>query len=781
MKRRWNTLKGSALPTVMVITIAIGIYTVALAQSTTAMRTTFIKRDKDQTAFLAAAAAMEYGRSLLYYRTLGEFRDGMEAYADSGDPIDLNPRETGVQPIARLNDYFVQIRVEHNLLDVTRDNDTDLRFKLISMAWDSSGRQVRLGQEFTVQSAADFNFASTRFGYPYRYGGERHWYGKVFLANLWDGSLLQMNATQHYHGQVYAMRWGEEGRTNRARFYKEFSATEVISEQDAIDRGQLVKYDSLADMPQLPTNGAEYLDQMDPGGALHEVASRVNPSTGQNRILGDDPGEPKNAEIYLHTDGKVYYRPFGGSPDFYNAATNPNGWKEIGSQDDGVILIQGNATVRGFATGRAVIAATGSVSLNGNIENLDPAQAHVGVMAAGNIYFENREVKSQGDSYRIRPPRRTGYSVMENGSPEYIGFFNSNGGSPDPSGEQEPDWVWSATDPNGNHITSEGELVSDWQAHYERTIDDLVRTGTNETRAAELAEEAANRLFGVPVPFDPEDRYIFNEALAKTYESSRGQNHFYKNDEGVDSGNGNFDDHYNVYAGEVLDNPSDPNAPIHVQNTFNFLAREVFSNDVYQGIKNAGDPVGLAKALGLDNPLSEGGMGLDLDTIDKDVLTELVDNVIKGTLRTYQEDNGNQWQKGRMPRRGAKVEASIVASTYITPSLTGGSDRVNMGGGHFYVAGTYSLGIGSDWMATWSGGGGYMGYDRHPFQLTTAPQWFLPVQQAYPRFLYGTWERLPNVTAPATGGETIVTIEGAGIADTFKSRIVDPKNTVIPK
>ena len=125
--------------------------------------------------------------------------------------------------------------------------------------------------------------------------------------------------------------------------------------------------------------------------------------------------------------------------------------------------------------------------------------------------------------------------------------------------------------------------------------------------------------------------------------------------------------------------------------------------------------------------------------------------VVKDTIKRDQTDDtsaAKSWIRGRMPKDGAKVFASLAARWYISAANTYHNTseprRYETQGGTFSVFGTYSLGVGIDRLATWSNSGGLMTYGTHPAQQATAPDYFVPVVQAYPEFVYGSWKRLPD-------------------------------------
>ncbi|MGE0431493.1 MAG: hypothetical protein AB7K09_04065 [Planctomycetota bacterium] len=164
---------------------------------------------------------------------------------------------------------------------------------------------------------------------------------------------------------------------------------------------------------------------------------------------------------------------------------------------------------------------------------------------------------------------------------------------------------------------------------------------------------------------------------------------------------------------------------------FDFIASEVFTSAEWTLIK-AGNMSPFNKLVG--------------GTVDAANYTTDVHK----TIGQYQEDNfwtGRTSIKGRMPKDGAKVFASLAARWYLSaaiayPATSDTNRRFETQGGTFTVYGTYSMGIGVDYQATWSNSGGLMTYGTHPAQQATAPDYFVPVVQAYPEFVYGTWKRL---------------------------------------
>ncbi|MGE0431491.1 MAG: hypothetical protein AB7S36_04460, partial [Planctomycetota bacterium] len=171
-------------------------------------------------------------------------------------------------------------------------------------------------------------------------------------------------------------------------------------------------------------------------------------------------------------------------------------------------------------------------------------------------------------------------------------------------------------------------------------------------------------------------------------------------------------------------------APGEATSNFDFLASEVFTSAEWTQIKG-GDMSPYNKLVG--------------GTVDSANYTTDVHK----TIGQYQETDfwsGRDSEKGRMPKDGAKVFASLAARWYISASVTyhnlSTTYRVPTEGGTFSVFGTYSLGVGIDRMATWSNSGGLMTYGVHPSQQATAPDYFVPVVQAYPEFVYGSWKRL---------------------------------------
>ena len=162
---------------------------------------------------------------------------------------------------------------------------------------------------------------------------------------------------------------------------------------------------------------------------------------------------------------------------------------------------------------------------------------------------------------------------------------------------------------------------------------------------------------------------------------------------------------------------------------FNFISKPVFDSSDYGDM---GDGNGTALSYGgFEDAAQFNQWEAKLDTYQANVNSGGVESI-----------------PGRMPKHGGLVEASMVSGWYISPmyASVGGDNTAYYytGGGDFTVRGTYALGIGIDYMATWSKNGGTMNYEVHPYQQSTAPDYFLNVTRSYPALVYGSWKRLPD-------------------------------------
>jgi len=410
LNHRWMSPRGTILPMVGVIVIALGVYSITAPAAARVIALEQLEMDMDHQMTATAMGAIEMGRSLMWYDTPQTFLQKLQAPPNNKLTLPTTPTNYNVW-----NGFNVELTIEDN--DDGDGNiyfDKDLTLQMVARVWqqDTGGntiRQAKIARSVTVSTAGKYNFASTKFNGPASLAS-RDWFGYVHMSSP-NNSIWGFSGTQYFHGTLESTTLGSSqsahqfvatshydanGNLVRDTFYNDSQATTL---------GKLKQYATQAALfaaqgtpPQGPTITAE----LAAGGMIRAAAD----SKGLTMPAG-------NYEVFLAPNGEVWTRPFGGTAGMYNAATNANGWKVLKDntntpvqQDGSTILFQGNILLRGFVTGQVTIATTDKAIINGNIRNLDMSHNHLGLVAQNAIMFENRTVyNSNGTNYirSIRP------------------------------------------------------------------------------------------------------------------------------------------------------------------------------------------------------------------------------------------------------------------------------------------------------------------------------------------------------------------------------------------
>ncbi|MGE0431494.1 MAG: hypothetical protein AB7K09_04060 [Planctomycetota bacterium] len=579
----------------MVFVIAVGIFAVNMPRVAGGIAVREVTVEKENRLMTTALASLQLGRGMTYYVDLPTFRNFLNL---------TNHEMTLPTQFQTLNGYEVHLFILNNDADYPNgpggeftDTDNTLTLQAQVIERDSGGtilQQIRMAIDIKIISLTQYNYASNNFWGTSNLAS-RAWYGEMLISAEGRGLTTVNTGDASYPTQQGYDYWNFSGTQY---FYGKLHSTGFNSDQSnhqVMSGGEHIVYkhknstdplNPLAVLPTIPT-GLDISASVAPGGSIYDRAVTV-----------DKTVIPGGSEIFLNPNGQVWYRPFNSAAGTgWIALRDNNGAGNVVTQDKATILVNGKATVRGVVTGRLTIASTDSIIINGSIENPQYNKAHLGLVAANHIFFENRKIFTESSVNKI-------YDVRP----------------------EDPNDIPLGGATEGSKLTAKA-------------------TGTSTS---------------------------------------------------------NFD----------------------------FLASEVFTSAEWTSIKG-GDMSPFNKLVG--------------GTVDSANYTTDVHK----TIGQYQETDfwsGRTSEKGRMPKDGAKVFASLAARWYISASVTyhnlSTTYRVPTEGGTFSVFGTYSLGVGIDRMATWSNSGGLMTYGVHPSQQATAPDYFVPVVQAYPEFVYGSWKRL---------------------------------------
>ena len=361
--------RGSALTTVAILMVVVGVIIAAVPKILTALAIEDVRNEREQGCYLSALSALELGRSLMYYDNMTDW-DGFS----TTDPV---------LPVTTINGYTVEFTVAD---EGTRDQ---LRIHARAYLVDGNGEfipQVHLSQGVTVKKLTAFNFASSKFGNDGSSGlASRTWYGDVYMALLDEsGYLWRFYYTQYFMGTLISQEFtsrqdnhvfmGEDTGRSGSNVYN-------LTAHDNAARANGIWDEHMSNdtLPSLPES-IDIADALAPGGNIYEGAT-----TDGAVITGD-------TELFLAPNGEVWARPFGGD------ASN---WTVLFTEQEGkTLVVVGDVIVRGYAAGRMTIGATysnsshtegGNVVLNGNIYNDNPEANHLAIAAPEGIFFENRE------------------------------------------------------------------------------------------------------------------------------------------------------------------------------------------------------------------------------------------------------------------------------------------------------------------------------------------------------------------------------------------------------
>lgn len=346
------------MPMAMILIVVLGLVTVGLLRHGEWNGILDSHHDVDTKLFVSANSGWEMIRSLMHYESPSQFRD----YATT-DPVVPPEMYTGSDII--INDAVITWNIEEYgpaldqlILEVTATKGDD---------------SLTVRQRVRLPDKAEYSFTYNNMDSGYL-GSPQHWYGSVYWYSP-SGNVLPFLAHQTFHGKLTS---GVFDTQNDDHHFEDEEGSTITDPVELSFRHKQLEL------------GDPGFDRFDHGIDLDKRFSSDPLDLGYPTIATykfDGAPLPTDVELFYVPNGEIWWRPIGG---------NQSEWTVLGSQNNAIIYVKGNAWIRGVITGTTTLAVEQDVVINGNVRRANDDYAALGIVAKDDVYWENRQVFNSG-------------------------------------------------------------------------------------------------------------------------------------------------------------------------------------------------------------------------------------------------------------------------------------------------------------------------------------------------------------------------------------------------